>query len=76
MTDISESKEKTSPRKWHAGLTQRMMRKIRERIEVWRVTRRLLAADDAMLKDIGISRGDIEWMVRHGRRPGPRHHPE
>lgn len=76
MTDVSESKEKATPRKRHAGLAQRIARKIRERIEVWRVTRRLLAADDAMLKDIGISRGDIEWIVRHGRRPGPRHNPE
>lgn len=76
MTDVSESKEKPTPLKWHAGLMRWMVRKIRQRIEIWRVTRRLQAADDAMLKDIGISRGDIDWMVRHGRRPGPRHHPE
>jgi uncharacterized protein YjiS (DUF1127 family) len=44
-------------------------RKIRDRIEIWRATRRLFAADDAMLKDIGISRGDIERLIRHGRKP-------
>jgi uncharacterized protein YjiS (DUF1127 family) len=76
MTDVSETGEKSASERWHARLAQKMVRKLRERIEVWRITRRLLAADDAMLKDIGISRGDIEWMVRHGRRPGPRHRPE
>jgi uncharacterized protein YjiS (DUF1127 family) len=39
----------------------------RDLIETRRAARRLSAADDHMLKDIGISRGDINYMVRHGR---------
>jgi uncharacterized protein YjiS (DUF1127 family) len=44
---------------------------IRARIEIWQARRRLSAADDAMLKDIGISRADVEHMIRHGRMPRP-----
>ena len=33
-----------------------------------RAAARLAAMDDRMLKDIGISRGEIEYVVRHGRR--------
>lgn len=32
-----------------------------------RAVRLLAAADDHMLKDIGISRSDIDYVVRHGR---------
>lgn len=37
------------------------------RLEDWRATRRLLGADEAMFKDIGVSRGNVDWAVRHGR---------
>ena len=40
---------------------------IRAAIEAWRAARRLLGADDAMLADIGVSRGNIDWLVHHGR---------
>jgi uncharacterized protein YjiS (DUF1127 family) len=40
---------------------------IRAAIDAWRATRRLLGADDAMLADIGVSRGNIDWLVHHGR---------
>jgi hypothetical protein len=33
----------------------------------WRAARRLLGADDTMLADIGVSRGNIDWLVHHGR---------
>jgi uncharacterized protein YjiS (DUF1127 family) len=29
----------------------------------------LMTFDDSLLKDIGISRSDIEYVVRYGRRP-------
>jgi len=35
--------------------------------ELRRDIKRLSAMDDRMLRDIGISRGDIEHAVRHGR---------
>ena len=63
-------------KRWFAGLAPRMIRQIQDRLETWRSTRRLLAFDDAMLKDIGISRGDVERVVRHGRPSGHRHFPE
>jgi uncharacterized protein YjiS (DUF1127 family) len=44
---------------------------IRGRIEIWQARCRLFAADDAMLKDIGISRADIEHIIRYGRMPRP-----
>jgi hypothetical protein len=40
---------------------------LRAAIEAWQAGRRLLAADDAMLADIGVSRGNIDWLVQHGR---------
>lgn len=40
---------------------------LRAAIEAWRAGRRLLGADDAMLADIGVSRGNIDWLVHHGR---------
>jgi uncharacterized protein YjiS (DUF1127 family) len=61
---------------WFAGTALGMIRKIQDRLETWRSTRRLLAFDDAMLKDIGISRGDVERVVRHGRPPRHGHFPE
>ncbi len=66
MTDAIQSR---LPGRKHQrlGLMPGIVRKIRERIRIWRATRRLLAFDDAMLKDIGIARGDIDWTVRHGR---------
>jgi hypothetical protein len=40
---------------------------LRAAVEAWRASRRLLGADDAMLADIGVSRGNIDWLVHHGR---------
>ena len=75
MTDAIKGRF-SGRKRWLAGLAPRVIRKIRERIETWRGTRRLLAFDDAMLKDIGISRGDVERVVRHGRLPRRRYFPE
>lgn len=40
---------------------------VRAKVEDWRAARRLMGADDAMFKDIGVARGNIDWAVRHGR---------
>jgi uncharacterized protein YjiS (DUF1127 family) len=39
-------------------------------IEARRSARELMAADDAILADLGVSRGAIERAVRTGRREG------
>jgi uncharacterized protein YjiS (DUF1127 family) len=36
-----------------------------------RAVARLSSYPDAMLKDIGLSRGGIDWAVRHGHREEP-----
>ena len=40
---------------------------LRAAIAAWQATRLLLGSDDAMLADIGVSRGNIDWLVHHGR---------
>lgn len=37
----------------------------------WHAARALGRIDDAGLKDIGVSRGNIGWSVRNGREDGP-----
>ena len=44
-----------------------LVRRWRNMIETRRALRLLSAADDMMLKDIGISRGEVERLVHHGR---------
>jgi hypothetical protein len=43
------------------------IRMMRDAFDMWRAGRRLLGTDDAMLADIGVSRGHIDWLVHHGR---------
>jgi len=43
------------------------MRTIRHEVEAWLVKRRLLGADDSMFKDVGVSSGNVDWLVRNGR---------
>jgi uncharacterized protein YjiS (DUF1127 family) len=50
---------------WWAGI----LRRWRWMIETRRGLRLLSAADDTMLKDIGISRCDVDRLVSHGRIP-------
>jgi hypothetical protein len=47
--------------------TRTALRTLRAAFDAWRAGRRLLGADDAMLADIGVSRGNIDWLVQHGR---------
>lgn len=50
-----------------AGAVLAIFRALRGAIETWRAIRRLAGADDAMLSDIGVARGNIDWLVHHGR---------
>ena len=43
------------------------IRMISAAFATWRASRRLFGVDDAMLADIGVSRGNIDWLVHHGR---------
>jgi hypothetical protein len=47
--------------------TMTALRMMRAAFDAWYAARRLLGADDAMLSDIGVSRGNIDWLVQHGR---------
>lgn len=76
MTDAMDGGRSPNSNEWLTSLALKVSGKIRNRIEVWRGERRLLLADDAMLKDIGVSRGGIERVVRHGRPPRRRNFPE
>lgn len=47
---------------------RRMVRAIRHEIEIARATRAMADMPDHMLRDLGISRDQIEIAARHGRR--------
>jgi hypothetical protein len=36
-------------------------------VQVWRMKRQLLSMDPGLFKDAGVSPGQIDWLVRHGR---------
>jgi hypothetical protein len=40
-------------------------------VELWRETRRLMAMDPAIFKDIAVPQGGVEWAVRNGRDDRP-----
>ncbi|WP_395450568.1 hypothetical protein ACHMW7_12650 [Aminobacter sp. UC22_36] len=65
MTTMIENQGKAS----HRGRLARAMlvsvSSAASAISEWRATRRLSRLDDAALKDLCISRGNIEWLVRH-----------
>lgn len=45
-----------------------VFRRVAGAIDSWRASRRLRGVDDAMLADLGVSRGHIDWLVHHGRK--------
>ena len=62
----------TIARSWFAFPAEALRRSIagiRNTVRIRRDTSVLLRLDDRMLADIGLSRGEIEYAVRHGRRP-------
>jgi uncharacterized protein YjiS (DUF1127 family) len=50
-----------------ASLIHRSIEWLKERRRTRRATDELMALDDRMLADIGLSRGEIGYAVRHGR---------
>jgi uncharacterized protein YjiS (DUF1127 family) len=52
---------------WLVELAMRVARVIRAEIRIRRNMRELMAMNDAMLKDIGLSRAEIDRAVRYGR---------
>jgi len=54
-------------------LLAKTMQRWAERTRMKRLNRRsigeLMAADDRLLADVGLRRGDVEYAVRHGRLP-------
>jgi uncharacterized protein YjiS (DUF1127 family) len=50
-----------------ASLIRRSIEWLKERHRMRRATDELMALDDRMLADIGLSRGEILRAVRHGR---------
>ncbi len=55
---------------WRVGLA-RLMRRLAQELRLRRDARQLMALSDAMLKDLGVSRSEIEGAVRHGRADPP-----
>jgi uncharacterized protein YjiS (DUF1127 family) len=57
---------------WAVRLTAAVVRfwtGLRERYDARRAREALTALDDRVLRDMGISRIEIDYVVRHGRRP-------
>jgi uncharacterized protein YjiS (DUF1127 family) len=57
---------------WHAAPVQaikRLIARIRNERRIRRAVDELMALDDRTLADIGLTRGDVERVVRYGRFP-------
>jgi uncharacterized protein YjiS (DUF1127 family) len=52
---------------WFRGVALRAARAIAQELRIRRDMRHLMAMDDRMLKDIGLTRADIGGAVRYGR---------
>ena len=52
---------------WFAGIPVRVVRAIAEEHRIRRDTRELMAMSDHMLKDLGLTRGQIGGEIRYGR---------
>jgi uncharacterized protein YjiS (DUF1127 family) len=69
---FSATRDELIAESWTAALTK-AVRRVLSRLGRERRIRSdigaLITFDDRMLKDIGISRSEIEYVVRYGRRP-------
>jgi uncharacterized protein YjiS (DUF1127 family) len=52
---------------WVGGVAARCARAIAEEVRIRRDTRQLMLMSDGMLKDIGLTRAQIDRAVRYGR---------
>lgn len=50
-----------------AGLSRHVLEPIRRRHQFNRQYEQLMALDDRLYRDLGISRGDAAYVIRHGR---------
>lgn len=57
--------DRSARRAWVATAAARLWSALRRAQQRRQTRRSLQALDDLMLKDIGISRSDIEWLSRH-----------
>ena len=54
-----------------ASLVKQWIAQIRWNFQIRRGVNALMALDDRMLADIGLTRGAVEYAVRHGHVPTP-----
>lgn len=64
MTTIIENQGKSAHRMRLARAVLETVRSAAAAFSDWRAARRLSRLDDAALKDLCVSRGNIEWLVR------------
>ena len=50
-----------------AGLVARLAKRICMHMAQWKASRSLAALDDHLLRDLGLSRADIDYVIRRGR---------
>jgi uncharacterized protein YjiS (DUF1127 family) len=65
QVDASPRRWSLSP--WVGGVVARCARAIAEEMRIRRDTRQLMLMSDGMLKDIGLTRAQIDRAVRYGR---------
>jgi hypothetical protein len=56
-----------NPSRWPSLPIRAGIGKIRSEFGVWRAQRQLLSMDAGLFKDAGVSPGNVDWLVRHGR---------
>ncbi|MDQ6436519.1 hypothetical protein RB623_20915 [Mesorhizobium sp. LHD-90] len=47
-----------------------MLEGLAHSLRSWKAARQLGAYDYTLFKDIGVSRGNVDWLVRNGRQDG------
>jgi uncharacterized protein YjiS (DUF1127 family) len=71
--EFGRHRDRVSPRYqlpldvWLLQTAGKLWRRFNKQLEYLRKRRELMALDDRMLKDIGISRMEIDYAVYHGR---------
>lgn len=77
IQSVTHSAPHTQPSSWAQRVRELMIRavtRLAQEITIRRDLRYLSEMNDAMLRDIGITRGELEGAVRFGRagrKPGP-----
>ena len=53
-----------------ANAIPRLLRRVFDEFGLWWTARQLGNADESFFKDIGVARGNVDWLVRNGRGEG------